>query len=210
MVKFSLLGYVSIIGMIVVNLGISIIMEHHFLWPMRTFFVFVAARDVEFFFIHNHSHYPYVYWYVAVLLAVWESFIAARLFRLVTDSTSRTIERVLPAIVAASAIVNGKPGTSWFGEYPTTHMIFWLVGVLTLLILVTCAGVFHSCQERFNETSICFGIFMAAQIVACLHRLVVGISPIVWNLCWLVGVVCILHAVFSFHSELDPVTSTNG
>lgn len=201
--KLSYLGYVWVWGMVVVNAGLSLVIEYPFLRALRIFFAVSAAVDSGYFLVHNSLSFPYLYWYSQIALLILQSFIAAALVGLLCPRLPRPIKRIIPAVIATATIVNGKPGTVWGVEYPTHHMLVYEILCLGFLLVALCFALIFSRVKRYETVALGFGMLLAAQSAAAVHRLFVGISPMIWNLCWLAGIAFIVHAVFTYEPDIS-------
>lgn len=196
--------------MVAVEAGLFFAIEYRFLKELKIFFGVMAVVDTTFFFVYHRPDFVYVQWIIMIAFLLWQSFITGSILFLLCPELPPSIKRIIPAVVAAFTVINGKPGTVWGHEYPTQHMLIYELICLGFLILTLCAGVITCSVRRFEVVAIGFGMLLAAQSAACIHRLYVGFSPFVWNLCWLAGICFIVHAVFTYDplGTLPPTISS--
>lgn len=203
--KLSFFSYVTIWGMTAVEAGLSLLLLYRFLFPMRIYFGVLAVLDVEFAFVAHRADFHLIFWYTQIFLLIFQAYIAARLSRLLIPRLIPAVEAVFPAIIIAATLMAGKPGTVWFGELRTTHMIMFCVGCLTFITLLLIFAIVCSAEKRFEEISLGFGLLMAAQSIAFLGRMYMGFNPLFFNLCWLAGIACIVHALFTYEPPTNDL-----
>jgi hypothetical protein len=192
--------------MVVTETTLFLLIEYRFLGLLRFYFAALAIADIWFLLDMQSVYLPYMYWYIQMALLIWQGFVAAQLASLLCPRLPRPLHGIIPAIILAASVCCGKPGTTWWNEYPTHHMLVYEIFCLAFLIIVLCFAVTCSSVPRFEGVAIGFGFLLAAQAVACMHRLYVGLSPFIWNLCWLAGICFIVHAIFTYDPEATSVT----
>lgn len=196
--KLSSFGYVWAYGMTILNAGLFLVIEYPFLLSLRIYFAALAITDISLLLMIREPHIAYTYWYCQMALLVLQGFITADLVVLLCPKLPRTLKRIIPAVIVMASIVCGKPGTTWGVEYPSQHMLCYEIFCLAFLIIVISFSLILSSVPRYDGVVLGFGFLLAAQSVAAMHRLYVGISPFVWNACWLAGICFIVHAIFTY------------
>lgn len=189
---------------IIAEVVLFVLLTYVWARPLRWLIGAVAIMDVVKWAVHNDIRVYANLWVAWRTIEVcWLAYLACHFLTLLTPKLrDGTVVRIPYAIVVSAAILNGPPHTM------EDFYAFQRFGLLVVIFTV-CYGVFTAVQIRFEDMTCVIGLLAALQVIAGEVMLGMGYHPKLGQMCWLLGVLLLVHTTFTYEPD-EPTWPSGG